>query len=86
MSIEKYAPTFAEKRDVVVQILNDVFVKTLWQSDYTKENGIGASNPEKWQALIDESKEIGNIDETFDAFTHRQNKEFSPLRTGRAMR
>ena len=33
MSIEKYAPTFAEKRDVVVQILNDVFVKTLWQSD-----------------------------------------------------
>ena len=43
------------------------FVKTLWQSDYTKENGIGASNPEKWQALIDESKEIGNIDETFDA-------------------
>ena len=67
MSIEKYAPTFAEKRDVVVQILNDVFVKTLWQSDYTKENGIGASNPEKWQALIDESKEIGNIDETFDA-------------------
>lgn len=67
MSIEKYAPTFAEKRDVVVQILNDVFVKTLWQSDYTKENGIGASNPEKWQALIDDSKEIGNIDETFDA-------------------
>ena len=67
MSIEKYAPTFAETRDVVVQILNDVFVKTLWQSDYTKENGIGASNPEKWQALIDESKEIGNIDETFDA-------------------
>ena len=67
MSIEKYAPTFAEKRDVVVQILNDVFVKTLWQSDYTKENGIGASNPEKWQALIDESKEIGNIDETLDA-------------------
>lgn len=67
MSIEKYAPTFAEKRDVVVEILNDVFIKTLWQSDYTKENGIGGSNPEKWQTLIDDSKEIGNIDETFDA-------------------
>lgn len=67
MSIEKYAPTFAEKRDVVVEILNDVFIKTLWQSDYTKENGIGASNTEKWQALIDDSKEIGNIDETFEA-------------------
>lgn len=67
MSIEKYAPTFAEKRDTVVQILNDVFVKTLWQSEYTNDNGIGASNPEKWQALIDDSKEIGNIDETFEA-------------------
>ena len=64
---DEYAPTFAEKRDVVVQILNDVFVKTLWQSDYTAENGIGASDPEKWQALINKSKEIGNIDETFDA-------------------
>lgn len=67
MSIEKYAPTFAEKRDTVVQILNEVFVPTLWQSDYTKENGIGASNPEKWQALIDDSKEIGNIDKTYEA-------------------
>lgn len=67
MSIEKYAPTFAEKRDVVVKILNDVFVKTLWQSDYTEAHGIGASDPEKWQALINKSKEIGNIDETFDA-------------------
>ena len=67
LSIEKYAPTFAEKRDVVVKILNDVFIKTLWQSDYTKANGIGASNPEKWQALIDKSKEIGNIDDTFEA-------------------
>lgn len=67
MSIEKYAPTFADRRDVVVQILNDVFIKTLWQSDYTNTNGIGASNSEKWQALIDTSKEIGNIDESFDA-------------------
>lgn len=67
MSIEKYAPTFAEKRDVVVEILNDVFIKTLWQSDYTDANGIGASNPEKWQALIESSKEIGNIDEAFEA-------------------
>ena len=68
MSTRNMHRTFAEKeRDVVVQILNDVFVKTLWQSDYTAENGIGASDPEKWQALINKSKEIGNIDETFDA-------------------
>ena len=67
MSIEKYAPTFAEKRDVVVEILNDVFIQTLWQSDYTNANGIGASNSEKWQALIESSKEMGNIDEVFEA-------------------
>lgn len=67
LSIEKYAPTFEDKRDVVIEILNDVFIATLWQSDYTEANGIGASNPEKWQNLIDDSKEIGNIDETFEA-------------------
>lgn len=66
-SIKTYAPTFAEKRDVVVQILNQVFIPTLWQSEYTKANGIGASNIEKWQALIDSSKESGTINKTFDA-------------------
>lgn len=66
-SIEKMAPTFADRRDVVVEILNEVFVKTLWQSDYTKANGIGASDVEKWQKLIDNSKEYGTIDEAFSA-------------------
>ena len=42
-------------------------MKTLWQGDYMEAHGIGASDPEKWQALINKSKEIGNIDETFDA-------------------
>lgn len=66
-SIEKMAPTFADRRDVVVGILNEVFVKTLWQSDYTKANGIGASDVEKWQKLIDNSKEYGTIDKAFSA-------------------
>lgn len=66
-SIKAKAPTFAEKRDVVIKILNKVFIPTLWQSDYTKANGIGASNIEKWQALIDSSKESGTITKTFDA-------------------
>ena len=66
-SIQTQAPTFVEKRDVVVEILNDVFIPTLWQSEYTKTNGIGASDVAKWQSLIDDSKEIGNIDETFKA-------------------
>lgn len=66
-SIETQAPTFAEKRDVVIQILNEVFIPELWQSEYTKEHGIGASDTEKWQKLIDDSKEVGTIDEAFDA-------------------
>lgn len=66
-SIEAMAPTFAEKRDVVVEIIKEVFVKTLWQSEYTKANGIGASDPEKWQKLIDNSKEYGTIAESFSA-------------------
>ncbi len=49
-SIEKMAPTFAEKRDVVVKIIDEVFIPTLWQSDYTKEHGIGASDKENGSA------------------------------------
>ena len=44
MSIEKYATDHSLRREMLLsRSLNDVFVKTLWQSDYTKENGIGAS-------------------------------------------
>ncbi len=66
-SIETMAPTFAEKRDIVVQILNEVFIPTLWQSEYTKANGLGASDPVKWQALIDNSNAYGTIESTFEA-------------------
>ncbi|MCU6747981.1 MULTISPECIES: ABC transporter substrate-binding protein [Lachnospiraceae] len=67
-SIENHAQTFdTAKRDVAVQILNEVFIPTLWQSEYTKEKGIGASDPEKWQALIDDSVKYGIIDEGFQA-------------------
>ena len=67
-SIENHAQTFeTEKRDVAVQIINEVFIPTLWQSEYTKEHGIGASDPEKWQALIDDSAKYGIIEEGFKA-------------------
>lgn len=67
LSIKSYSPTFADKRDIVISSINKVFIPTLWQSDYTKANGIGASNIEKWQKLIDASKESGTINKTFDA-------------------
>lgn len=53
------------KRDVVVSILNDVFIQTLWQSDYTNANE-SVLQLEKWQAPIESSKEMGNIDEVFE--------------------
>ena len=52
---------------MAVQIINEVFIPTLWQSEYTKEHGIGASDPEKWQALIDDSAKYGIIEEGFKA-------------------
>lgn len=66
LAIKDHAPTFAEKRDITVKIINEIFVPTLWQSEYTKENGIGASNIERWESLINTSKEYEIINETFD--------------------
>jgi NitT/TauT family transport system substrate-binding protein len=56
LSVEKYAPSFAGREKVVTEILNDIFIPYLWQSDYTEKNGLGASNMEKWQNTIDELK------------------------------
>lgn len=67
LSIQKYAPTYASKKDITKKIINEVFIPYLWQSDYTKANGIGASDVEKWNNLIKTSKEYGVIDDVFDA-------------------
>lgn len=67
LSIQKYAPTYASKKDITKKIINQVFIPYLWQSDYTKQNGVGASDVEKWNKLIKTSKEYGVIDDVFDA-------------------
>ena len=66
LAIKKHAPTFEEKRDITIKIINEIFVPTLWQSEFTKENGIGASDVERWENLINTSKEYDIIDEAFD--------------------
>lgn len=66
LAIKNHAPTFEEKRDVTIKIINEIFVPTLWQSEFTKENGIGASDVERWENLINTSKEYDIIDEAFD--------------------
>ena len=66
LSIKDHAPTFEEKRDLTIKIINEIFVPTLWQSEYTKNNGIGASDIDRWESLIKTSKEYEIIKETFD--------------------
>ncbi|MDD4083339.1 MAG: ABC transporter substrate-binding protein [Sphaerochaetaceae bacterium] len=68
LSVENYVKTFqAAKRDITIQIINEVFETYLWQSDFTKENGIGTANPVSWNKLINTQKEYGIIEKAFDA-------------------
>jgi len=67
LSIEKYATTASDKRDISIQIINEIFVPYLWQSDYTKEHGIGASDLNRWDNLISVSNEYKIIDSEFPA-------------------
>ena len=65
--IEKYTPTFAPQKDVVTEIINEVFVKTLWQSEDTKVNGFGYGNIADWQKTIDTAVEYKAIPEKIEA-------------------
>lgn len=67
MSVEKYAPTFAGKEEVVAKIFNDVFVPYLWQSELTKTEGYGAADMARWQTAIDSQQKFGIIAESFPA-------------------
>ncbi len=67
MAIKEYSPTFAGQEEIVTEIINEVFVKTLWQSDDTRANGFGYGNLESWQTTIDTALEYEAIPEKFDA-------------------
>lgn len=67
MAIADYAPTFAPQEKVVTEIIKEVFIKTLWQSEDTKANGFGYGNIAGWQKTIDVAAEYKAIPETFPA-------------------
>lgn len=67
LSVEKYAPTFKGKEEVVTRILKEVFIPYLWQSDLTKQNGLGAADLTRWQKAIDSMTEYKVIPKTIDA-------------------
>ena len=67
MSVEKYAPSFKGKEEIVTAILDEVFIPYLWQSENTKKNGLGYSDAERWNNSIKVLKEYGVIEKEIDA-------------------
>lgn len=67
LSIEKYAPSFNGREEIVTKILDEVFIPYLWQSEDTKINGLGYSNIDKWNESIEVLSKYGVIEKEFDA-------------------
>lgn len=67
MSVEKYAPSFKGREEIVTVILDEVFIPYLWQSENTKKNGLGYSDAERWSNSIKVLKEYGVIEKEIDA-------------------
>lgn len=67
MSVEKYAPSFKGREEIVTTILDEVFIPYLWQSENTKKNGLGYSDAERWNNSIKVLKEYGVIEKEIDA-------------------
>lgn len=67
LAVNKYAPTFKGKEEVVTRIIKEVFIPYLWQSDYTKQHGLGAADLDRWQKAIDVLAEYKVIDKAISA-------------------
>lgn len=65
--IAKYSDSFAGQEESITQVITDVFVADLWQSEFTEKHGFGYGDLDKWQAAIDAQVSFGLIDESYDA-------------------
>lgn len=65
--IAEVSPTFAPQEAVVTEIIKEVFIKTLWQSDNTRANGFGYGDLAAWQKTIDTAAEYKAIPAPFPA-------------------
>nr|WP_306268622.1 ABC transporter substrate-binding protein [Pararhizobium sp. IMCC3301] len=61
ISFDKYTPTWADQKDILTRAFNETFATSVWQSDLTKTNGLGAADLEAWQQNVDLLKEYGVI-------------------------
>ncbi|QOL79561.1 ABC transporter substrate-binding protein [Pseudooceanicola spongiae] len=62
ISFEKYTPTWIDQKALLTTAFENSFVASVWQSDLTKEKGLGAADMDAWQANADTLKEYGVID------------------------
>lgn len=63
ISMDKYTPTWADQMDILSTAFEETFVASVWQSELTRTNGLGAADLEAWQANIDILVEYGVISE-----------------------
>ncbi|MGB4136967.1 MAG: ABC transporter substrate-binding protein [Microbacterium sp.] len=68
-AIKDYADSFAGQEEQVTEVIENVFIADLWQSDATKEHGLGYGDLKRWQNAIDAQASFGLIDKSFDAKT-----------------
>lgn len=59
ISFDKYTPTWADQAEILSTAFEDTFVKSVWQSDLTREKGLGSANFDAWQQNIDILVEYG---------------------------
>lgn len=62
ISFDKYTPTWADQKPLLTTAFENSFVASVWQSDLTKEKGLGAADFDAWQANADTLAEYGVID------------------------
>ena len=68
-AIARYAPSFVGQNAFITNIIRNVFVKDLWNSGFTRDNGYGYGDLKAWQSLIDTQAKFGIIPKSFDAAT-----------------
>ncbi|WP_173089015.1 ABC transporter substrate-binding protein [Devosia sp. 1635] len=67
MAVAQYTPTFAGQEELVAQIISEVFLPSLWQSEDTAAHELGYGNLASWQKTIDTAVEYDVIPEGFEA-------------------
>lgn len=67
MAIAEYADTFAGQEESITEVMEEVFVQNLWQSEFTDQHGFGYGDPQRWQDAVDAQVEAGIIPQSFPA-------------------